>query len=275
MFNLQDFLETDHAPSLYESGAEFWNDPYISGQLLQAHLDPDTDQGSYKPQTIAAICDSLPAAMGLPPDAAIVDLGCGPGLYCAALSQRGYRMTGLDRSANSLAYAAAHAPRARFQQASYLEPFGNARFDAALMISQDYGVLEPQSRKALLRNIHAALRHGGRFAFDVSSLYALECRTAEARPYWYTAQSGLFRPCPHAVLGKAFLYPNDSALCDVFAVFDTQCTRYRFWQTFFSPESIRDELQSCGFTVQAVLSGLEGTPYADTAPALGVICRKG
>ncbi len=274
MFTVQDLLTADLAPAPYAPGAEFWDDPYIASQLLQAHLDPDTDQASYKPQTIAALCDRLPAAMGLAAGASIVDLGCGPGLYCAALARRGYRITGIDRSAGSLAYAAAHAPGASFRRASYLQPFGGQTFDAALMISQDYGVLNPQQRQTLLRNIHAALKPGGQFAFDVPSLHALELRTAAGKPYWYTAPEGLFRPHPHAVLAKTAFYPALSALCDIYAVFDEQCTLYRFWQTFFSPDTLRAELAACGFAVQAVTAGLEGAPCTQTAPALGVICRK-
>lgn len=274
MFTLDTFLAADRTPMLYETGSEFWNDPYISGQLLQAHLAADTDQASYRPETINAICQSLPAAMGLPAGAAIADLGCGPGLYCAALERQGFRMTGIDRSQSSLAYAKAHAPQAQFLQASYLQPFGQAQFDAAIMVSQDYGVLCPANRQTLLANLHTALKPSGFFAFDVSSLHAFAERTAASVPTWYTANGGLFRPHRHAVLQKTVFFPDHSALCDLYTVLDTQATTYRFWQTFFSPQSIRAELESAGFRVTAVCSDLADTPFRDTSPALGIICQK-
>jgi SAM-dependent methyltransferase len=274
MFTVQDLLKTDQKPAPYETGDEFWNDPYISRQLLQAHLDDSTNRASYKPQTIGAICAFLPAAMGLSTDAAIADLGCGPGLYCARLSELGYAVTGVDRSEHSLDYAREHAPQARFIRQSYLEPLGAEQFDAAIMISQDFGVLSPENRKTLLNNIHAALKPGGRFAFDVPSLRAFQDRTAHNAPNWYAAGAGLFRPHPHFVLEKPFAYPELPALCDTYAVFDSEIKRYRFWQTFYSPDTIRAELESCGFQVAKILSDLTGKEYTDDSETLGVICQK-
>ncbi len=265
-------LQTPPAP--YEAGAEFWNDPVIAETLLQTHLDPETDRASYKPETMAALCAYLPKAMGLAAGAAIADLGCGPGLYCAALSGMGYRMTGVDRSQNSLRYAAGHAPAARFLCQSYLEPFGAQAFDAALMISQDYGVPGPDSRKTLLQNIRAALKPGGRFAFDVPTLRAYEARTAEPSTRWYAAERGLFRAQPHLVLEQTFAYPNIPALCDVYSVLDPALTVYRIWQTFFTPDTIRQELEENGFRVTQLLTDLTGTPYAQESPVMGVICQK-
>jgi SAM-dependent methyltransferase len=274
MFTVQDLLKTGQRPAPYETGDEFWNDPYISRQLLQAHLDPGTDRASYKPQTIGAICAFLPTAMGLSAGAAIADLGCGPGLYCARLSELGYAVTGVDRSESSLAYAREHASQARFIRQSYLEPLGAERFDAAIMISQDFGVLSPENRKTLLQNIYTALKPGGRFAFDVPSLRAFRDRTAHNAPNWYAAEAGLFRPHPHFVLEKAFAYPELPALCDTYTVFDSEIKRYRFWQTFYSPDTLRAELEGCGCRVLDILSDLTGKAYADDSETLGVIAEK-
>jgi hypothetical protein len=61
--------------------ALFWNDPYIAQQMLKAHLDPDTDAASRKPETIersvAWMVDQLQLGRG----SRFLDLGCGPGLY--------------------------------------------------------------------------------------------------------------------------------------------------------------------------------------------------
>jgi len=274
MFTLQNLLDLDRRPERYETGGEFWNDPYISAQLLKAHLDPETDQASYRPETVRAICETLPKALKLQAGAAIADLGCGPGLYCARLSRAGYAVTGVDRSESSLRYAAGHAPGASFLRQSYLEPLGRERFDAAVMISQDYGVLDPAARKTLLANIHAALKPGGRFAFDVPSLRAFAARAAGSASSWYAADHGLFRPHPHFVLEKTFAYPDIPILCDAYAVLDTQLTTYRFWQTFFPPESIRAELAENGFTAIGILSDLTGKAYTEDSQSVGVIAVK-
>jgi SAM-dependent methyltransferase len=274
MFTIQDLLKANQRPAPYETGDEFWNDPYISRQLLPFHLNPDTDLASYRPETMQAICDTLPGALGLEPGDPAVDLGCGPGLYCQRFSDLGFTMTGVDRSENSLAYAREHAPKARFLRQSYLEPFGEAAFHAAVMISQDFGVLSPESRKTLLCNIHAALKPGGRFAFDVPSLRAFEVRKARYTPNWYAEGPGFYRPHPHFVLEKTEFYPELPATCDVISVFDHEVKTYRFWQTFYSPDTLRAELAGCGFQTAAVLSDLTGKEYTDDSETLGVIAEK-
>lgn len=274
MFELSDLLAIDQSPAPYEAGDEFWNDPYISGQLLPFHLNPDTDLASYRPQTMDAICAYLPQALGLTEGAAIIDLGCGPGLYVKKLEEAGYRMTGVDRSEGSLAYAREHAPTARFIRQSYLEPLGEARFDASIMISQDYGVLSPGGRKTLLKNIHTALKPGGRFAFDVPSLKAFADRTAKNAPSWYAAGPGFYRPHAHLVLEKAVAYPDIPALCDRITVVDHQVKTYRFWQTFYAPETIQMELEANGFRLVRALSDLTGKAYSGDSPTLGIVAAK-
>ena len=173
----------------------------------------------------------------------MIDLGCGPGLYCAKLSAAGFQMTGVDRSESSLAYARAHSGGARFIRQSYLETFGENKFDAAIMISQDYGVLSPGERKTLLENIAAALKPGGRFAFDVPSLKAYEERKANGKPNWYAAEAGFYRPHGHLVLEKPIAYPDIPAICDRISVLDAEIKTYKFWQTFYTPETIGKELE--------------------------------
>ena len=276
MFTMEDLLRCDHKPAPYEPGAEMWNDAYISTQMLAAHLSPDTDAASYRPQKIKAVCDYLPQALGLKEGACLVDLGCGPGLYANRFAKMGCDVTGIDLSQHSIAYAKAHAAtaRERFKAGSYLEPFGEREFDAALLVSEDYGVLSPSGRKTLLANIYAALKPGGRFALDVSSLCAYEQRKRDARDVWYTSEAGFWRPHAHAVLQRTYFYEELSALCDFYAVLDTDITAYRNYQTFFSRQSITQELAQSGFQVKEVLSALWGEEYREDAKTIAIVCEK-
>jgi len=261
---------------LFTPGAELWNDHHISGEMLKAHLAPDTDAASYKPDTIAAICRYLPVVMGLKEGAEIIDLGCGPGLYARELCKQGFSVTGIDRSASSIDYARKlNAGRqAVFVNDSYLKPFGINSFDAAIMISKDYGVLSPNSRKALLFNIHSALKPGGYFALDVHSVNDFARLQKSAAPHWEAAQSGFWRPHPHLAISKTCFYPDQSVACDVHAVLDEDFTVYRIWQTYYSPESIEEELQMAGFVIRAVWSNLKGDPLVEDSMALGILCQK-
>ncbi|NLT13872.1 MAG: class I SAM-dependent methyltransferase [Clostridiales bacterium] len=276
MFGLDDLMETDRRPVPYEPGEELWNDSHISKMMLEAHLSSDTDAASYTPSKIRAICDHLSQRMQIKEGSAIIDLGCGPGLYCALLAKKGFNMTGIDGSENSIQYASEHhkAGNARYICGSYLNPFGDGEYDAAMMISEDYGVLSPENRKLLLKNIYTVLKPNGYFAFDISSLTAFKARKYTYAPKWYASDPGFWRPHRHFVLEKTFFYPDIPALCDLYSVFDSEMKIYRIWQTFFSPDSIQAELESSGFQTDAVLSNLWGGEYTDDSPTIGVICQK-
>ena len=273
---LDDLISAARRPNPYEPGEELWNDPHIAKGMMEAHLAPDTDSASYKPERIKTICGYLTGALGLKPGDSMVDLGCGPGLYCARLAALGYGMTGIDRSENSIRYARAHASsREEYLLASYLEPFGEARYRAAMMISQDYGVLSPENRRALLYNIHHALKPGGRFAFDVPSVAAYRQRMGESSSKWNAADGGFWRPGRHFVLQDVLFYPEQSALCDLYIVVDEGGMKvYRIWQTFFTPDSIGRELQENGFEVEETRSGLDGGSFTPDSPVIGILCRK-
>ena len=275
MFSIQSVIPQLARPLPYEEGAPLWTDPHIARQMLAAHLSPDTDAASFRPETVAAICGFLPTAMGLSAGARIVDLGCGPGLYCQRLAARGYEMTGVDWSENSIRYARELCAglSATFRRASYLEPFGAAEFDAALLIYEDFGVLSPESRKTLLRNVRWALKPGGVFALDVSSRAAFEKRQAEAAQTWEAAERGFWRPHPHVALTQTHFYPDIPASCDLHAVLDEEATVYRVWQTYYTKESFKAELRAGGFETVDVFSSLKGDAHADDAPVIAAICR--
>jgi SAM-dependent methyltransferase len=276
MLPIMNWIKELDRPDPFTPSASIWTDPHIAKQMLAAHLSPDTDAASYKPETIAAICQHLPKAMGLKPGAAIVDLGCGPGLYAKELTGQVFSVTGIDQSENSIRYARElNAGRqADFVNASYLQPFGENCFDAAVMISKDYGVLSPERRKMLLSNINNALKPGGYFALDVHSLFDFVQRQKSAAPYWEAAESGFWRPHPHVALSKTYFYPDLSVSCDMHAVLDEEFTIYLVWQTYFCAETIRQEFEQNGFSVKALWGNLKGDPLEEESTVIGVLCRK-
>jgi SAM-dependent methyltransferase len=271
-----DILKMTETPELYQPGAPLWTEPHIAEEMLKAHLSPDTDAASYRLETIEAICGTLPERMHLRRGSRLLDLGCGPGLYCKALAERGFAVTGVDWSENSINYAKelCRGLNVELIRASYLEPLGRTGFDGAVMISQDYGVLAPQDRKKLLRNIHAALKHGGRFAFDVSSAAALEGMKRNASQTWEAAKEGFWRPHPYLTMQKLILFPDVPASCSLYVVIDEETTVYRVWQTYFTPESIGRELNESGFEIEEISSSLAGETWREDSTVLGIVCRK-
>ena len=119
-------------PALYERTADrFWDDPHIASRMLAAHLDPTTDAASRRPEFMdrsAAWIASL-----VPSGSALLDLGCGPGLYGRRFSELGLAVTGVDLSASSIAHARAHDPSGDYRVLNYLELDEEAAFDLALI----------------------------------------------------------------------------------------------------------------------------------------------
>ena len=90
-------------PELYKKGTSFmWTDEHISKQLLNVHLNVDIDLGSRKKSTIKKTANWILNTQKEKGKLAILDLGCGPGLYIEIFAEKGHKVTGIDISKNSI-----------------------------------------------------------------------------------------------------------------------------------------------------------------------------
>lgn len=266
-------------PTLFEPAEPvFWDDPHISGMLLQAHLNPDTEAASRHPQVIEAIVSWLVEQLQVTPDTVWLDLGCGPGLYTSRLAQRGLRVTGMDFSRSSIGYARRHADEHnldityRFQNYLTLEDVD--QYEVVTLIYGDFCPLLPAERATLLANVHRALKPGGRFVFDVTT--PLHHARHGMQPNWYAAaEGGFWRPGPHLVLERGYTYPDDVFLDQHIIILpDGTHTVYRFWYQDYFAERITEELGAHGFAVQSVWNDLAGAPHTPDGEWMGVIAER-
>lgn len=71
-------------------------------------------------------------AGGLPPGARVLDVGCGEGWFCGALSEAGFAPVGVDVSAVALGRARERVPGVRFDVCEEtLLPYGDGSFEVA------------------------------------------------------------------------------------------------------------------------------------------------
>jgi SAM-dependent methyltransferase len=100
----------------------------------------------------------------------VVDLGCGSGVWARILTDAGYDVLGVDYSAAMIALARKRAPRATFRNESYLKTV-LPPCDAVTSIGECLNYLFDRNGEAplaaLFRRVHAALRPGGVFVFDI------------------------------------------------------------------------------------------------------------
>jgi SAM-dependent methyltransferase len=248
----------------------FWTDPHIARQMLAAHLDPETDAASRRPETIQQTVDWLMKTLHLQPGQRVLDLGCGPGLYTSRLADAGLQVTGVDFSETSIAYARSQRPEIDYRCQNYLELDLEGAFDVVLLIYGDFCVPGPQQRAQLLAHVCRVLTPGGAFVLDVSTP-ALR-RKAGLKNGWYATEGGFWKPGPHLVLEQGFAYPEDLFL-DQYVVIeeDGKVSVYRNWFQDYSPERIRLELESAGFQVASLWGDLTGTPLTDDSDWIGVV----
>lgn len=155
---MNNLLNQLQVPSRFEQTDNvFWQDPYIAQKLLEIHLSSDTEGASRSFQFIDKSIDFIQRIAPKKSYQKVLDLGCGPGLYSERLARKGYTVTGIDFSENSIRYAKEQAKKLdydiEYRYENYLELNDSNMYDLALLIYCDYGALAPENRSKLLFNI--------------------------------------------------------------------------------------------------------------------------
>lgn len=273
-------IELQEKPAPFTPGEPlFWNDPHISKQMLEAHLNPNVDAASRRPETIDRIVQWLIQTLGLKPGDSLLDLGCGPGLYASRFARLGFQVTGVDYSRRSIDYASKYAKENHldiaYRYENYLELQDENLYDAVFLIYGDLCPLSPGQRATLLKNIVRALKPKGTFVLDVTTR---ECRKKYGnKNRWYAAESGFWKPGPHLVLEEGFDYPEQSLWLDQYTVIesDEKISVYRNWFQDYTPDTITAELAQAGFIVESICGDLTGQPYTPESEWIGIVTTKG
>ena len=131
---------------------------------LQAYEGMTLDQNhvwhTYAAQEIEFVLDLA----GLPPGAAVLDVGCGDGRHVAAIAQLGFAATGVDISPRLIARAKNQSKLAgaSFEVADGREDLPPGPFELVLSLYDVIGSsANPEDDRLLLANIGAALAPGG------------------------------------------------------------------------------------------------------------------
>lgn len=150
----------------------------------------------------------------LPEGCTILDLCCGTGQIAHGLTQKGYRVTGLDGSAAMLEFARHNAPAAEFIHADARSFSLPTKYKAAISAFDSLNhVMELDELKQVFRNVHAALEEDGIFLFDLN----LEDE--------------------NEVLGNSLSLSEDDHACIVMTDYDVNTMLKRYRVTMFQLES--------------------------------------
>jgi SAM-dependent methyltransferase len=277
---LRDLHQAAKKPPLFEkTERSFWTDPYVSNHVLNAHLDPSTDDASRRPQTIKKSTRWIAEKTGGGAGRRLLDLGCGPGLYCSEFCRLGYDVTGIDFSKTSIERAERNARESGEQIVYMHDDFVAADlpggFDIVTMIYGAFCVLSNDERDLLLWKLRKILKPGGYFFFDVFTEAYEESHRLETD--WYLqAADGFWSPDPHMVLEQSFRYPDQAAYLNQYFVLSANAgvKKYHIWHHYYSRKTIAELVTAHKLEVREVCGDLAGAPFDTDGAWIGLVARR-
>jgi SAM-dependent methyltransferase len=266
-------------PEIYEEGSmKLWEDPHISKGMLEAHLSPDEEGASREHSFIDSSVDWIESIAPPNTHPNLIDFGCGPGMYTSRLAKKGYNVVGIDISKRSIAYAKDYAIlndlSIDYRVGNYLEFNDVEKYDVAILIYCDYGVLSDEARLKILNNIHRALKPGGKLIFDVFTPRKYD-GIKEIKEWYISGENGFFKRDEHLCLKSHLIY-NEFVHLDQYLLIDQkdQVDVIRVWDHCFTPETLLHETAQVGFECLGYFSDAKGMPYGESSKTLCMILEK-
>jgi SAM-dependent methyltransferase len=116
----------------------------------------------------------LESELNLKPDDSVLDIACGEGRHALTLARKGYRVTGVDASRESIQSAQRISERealsAEWIEADMCDLPAERRFDAAYCFGNSFGYLNRRRVQKFLAAVRQSLRPGGRVAIDTGMI---------------------------------------------------------------------------------------------------------
>lgn len=271
-------LNSLEKPAIYtKTNVKFWDDPYISGQMLKAHLDLDFDGASRKLDFIeksAAWIKQLVPPSDYP---SLLDVGCGPGIYAERFAKAGYQVTGIDFSKRSIDYARQSADSNNlditYYYQNYLEMDLDSCYDFACMIYCDYGALSTEDRHTIMNKLFQHLKPGGKLLLDVYSMKRFH-NFKEEQTWAMHHKGGFWRPDEYLELNGSYKYQNNVTLRMTSIVCDNETTLYYLWDTYFTIKTLSQEAQSSGFKVCEIYGDVSGSKFKEDNDTIAILLER-
>jgi SAM-dependent methyltransferase len=253
---------------------ELWTKPHLAEQMLEHHLSQESAHSSRPILEIDEIVAWIDGQLELD-GKRVIDLGCGPGLYARRMTRRGARVTGVDFSANSIAYARTRdMQNVDYIEADYLEDDLPGGFDIAVLIFCDYCALSPENRARLLGRIHDMLEDGGHLVLDLNGPGGFDA-VGDHVEIEQRLMGGFFAPGDYVGIHKTDVYEAEWLSLDRFLIVEREQSWQIFnWAQYYTPETAAAELAEGGFMVSAMTGGLDGAALADDSKIIGIIAEK-
>ncbi|HEX4606382.1 MAG TPA: class I SAM-dependent methyltransferase [Candidatus Angelobacter sp.] len=202
----------------------------------------------------------------------LLDLCCGPGRHSVEFSQRGFQVTGVDRTAYLLDRAREHASAAGApvewvmeDMRSFVRP---AKFDLACNLFTSFGYFkDEQDDLRVLQNIHQSLTESGVLVIEALGKERLARVWKDAMCTELADGSLLFqRPQLHDDCTRIH--------AEWTLVKDGRSRSFNFEHTVYSGRELKDRLLNSRFAQVQLYGDLLGSPYNLDAQRLIAVARK-
>jgi len=255
-----------------------WNDPHISKQMLDLHLNENVDPASRKKEFIDNSLSWITDKFYIKNDIHIADFGCGPGLYAIPFAIKGAQVTAIDFSKRSISYAQESAKSSNvsveFINENYLDFKTSKRFDLITMIYCDFCALSPLQRKKLLSTFNEILADNGSILLDVFSLSSYRNREEEA-VYSENLMEGFWSGNDYYGFANTFKYDIEKVICDKYTIFEENKTWQVFnWLQYYTIDSLNKECRDNGFQISEFFGDVKGSPHTEQSNEIAVILKR-
>ncbi len=275
---IKNMIKFINKPKVYEKGVKlFWEDEYISKQLLKAHLNPEIDSAS---RNLKFVEQSSKWIYSIAPSLTyrkLLDLGCGPSLYTERFCKLGYEVTGMDISKKSIKYAEEIRKKEnlniRYINNNYLNMDFKDEFDLITLIYCDYGALSKEDRKILLRKIYKGLKTSGRLMLDVFSINKYN-NILEYKEWDIAQKNGFWSNESYIELKSIYKYPDNIVLEQYIIITDNNINNYYIWTSYYTKEKLIEEMEEVGFKVIDIYSNLKGEVFSSESETISIVVEK-
>lgn len=230
-----------------------WNDPAFSARILKEHLSQDHHLASRKQAIIDAQAAWIHSRFLGEPDASILDLGCGPGLYSRVLAGDTHSYLGLDFSPASIDYAIRTfgvPGRVEFRLGDVVEASFGQGHSLAMMLYGELNVFPPDQCRRILAKAYAALAPGGVLLVERQRFDAVKGVGQGITQTTRAPQGGLFSGKPYVCLTENHWFDGEGVALQRFTVQEEGAARnvvYRSTTKAWTGQEMAALLSDAGF----------------------------
>lgn len=216
--------------------------------------------------------ESILGLLGIAPGTEVLDLCCGIGRHSLELARRGYRVTGVDRTAAYLQTARDRADAeglsVEWVQADMREFVRPEAYAAALNVYTSFGFFEdPAEDRRVLENLLCSLKPGGRLLLDVMGKEVL-ARIFIPRDWQELSDGSLF--LQQREVSRDWTWMENRWIL----IKEGQRHEYAVNHRVYDGSGLRDLLLDVGFEAVRLHGDLGGAPYDRAARRLVAVADK-